>query len=229
MPVQITVSDPEYYMQRLSAGCILDPSVFYSDQYVEATIEVISAAKPGGVYLPSNLYAAIKKGSWTSFLTTLTLWSGHYERIPDAWRKREALVSQLDPSPIQIPEPDERTRPIFDALADGGVLSPLHQSVFELTAYSYMDSIPIFVGSRSRFRLLELLSHRLQTIIVEPVGQWAAHKKQYLAGRRLRISLFALGLMGGAFVFVESVQRGSVMGMGAAGSIVAATVIDSSA
>lgn len=228
MPVEITVNDPEYYLRRLSTGCILDPSVFYSGQYVEATIEVISTAKPGKVYLSSNLFTAIKKASWTSFLTTLTLWAGNYEQIPDAWRQCESLVSELKPLPIELPEQDKKIQPLFNALAEDGELSPLYRLVFELIACSYLNSIPVFVGSHSRFRLLELLNHKLQTIIIEPVGQWARRKKQYLSGKKLRIPLFALGLMGGAFVFIESIQMGNVMSMGAGGSIVVATVIDGS-
>jgi hypothetical protein len=228
MPVEITVNDPEYYLERLSTGCILDPSVFYSGQYVEATIEVISTAKPGKVYLSSNLFKAIKGGSWSSFLTTLTLWSGNYEQIPDAWRQCEFLVSEFEPLPIEIPEQDKKIQPIFNALAEDGKLSPLYRLVFELTACSYLNSIPVFVGSHSRFRLLELLNHKLQTIIIEPVGQWARRKKQYLSGRKLRIPLFALKLMGGAFVFIESIQMGNVMSMGAGGSVVVATIIDGS-
>lgn len=228
MPVEITVNDPEYYVKRLRTGCILDPSVFYSGQYVEATIEVISTAKPGKVYLSSHLLTSIKKASWSSFLTTITLWSGNYEQIPDAWHQCKSLVSELKPLPIEMPEQDKRIRPIFNALAEDGELSPLYRLVYELTACSYLNSIPIFVGSHSRFRLLELLNLKLQTIIIEPVGQWARQKKQYLSGKKLRIPLFALQFMGGAFVFIESIQTGNAIGMGIGGSVVTATVINGS-
>lgn len=228
MPTEITINDPEYYLERISTGCILDPSTFYSSEYVDATIEVISRAKPIKVYLPFNLFEAIKKGSWSSFLSTLTLWSGRYEQLPDAWRQRETLMGALQPVPIEIREKDEKIRLISDTLAEDGKLSPLYQIVFELTACSYLNSIPVYVGSHSKFRFLDLLNHKLQTIIVEPVGGWARRKKQYFSEKKPRISLFALQIMGGAFVFIESFQIGNIMGMGAGGSVVTATVINGS-
>lgn len=226
--LEITLKNPEYYLERIQKGCILDPSVFYSKEYVDATVSLMSEIKPSEIYLPSNLLNAYKQGAWTSFLTTLTLWSGNYEKIPDAWRESDLLVDELSPKQLQLSDEDEKARPIFEAIAEGGELSPLNRILFELTAYSYIHSIPIYVGSHSKFRYLELLNSKLQTVLVEPLGQWAKRKKEYLTEKKGRIALFALYVMGGAFVFIESVTTGSALGMGASGSVITATIIDGS-
>jgi len=226
--LEITLKNPEYYLECIQKGCILDPSVFYSKEYVDSTVFLMSEIKPSAIYLPSNLFSAYKQGVWTSFLTTLTLWSGNYEKIPDAWRESDLLVDQLSPKQIELSDEDEKARPIFEAMAEGRELSPLNRILFELTAYSYIHSIPVYVGSHSRFRYLELLNSKLQTVIVDPLVQWARQKKEYLTKNRGRIALFALYTMGGAFVFIESITTGSALGMAASGSVVTATIIDGS-
>lgn len=228
MPLQITLQNPEYYLERIKAGCILDPSVFYSEDYVKATTHLISSIKPKDVYLPSNLLKAHAKSDWASFLSTLTLWSGNYEKLPGAWYQSDILVKELKPIPIEISEQDEKVRAIFEAMAEKGAISPLNKILFEITAFSVEKSIPVYVGSHSKFRLLELLNSKLQTIVIEPLGQWASKKKQFLTEKTSRTVVFALLLMGGAFIFIESLGTASILGIGGSGAVIFATVIDGS-
>lgn len=228
MAMQLNLEEPGYYLERIASGCILDPSVFYSEDYVDATTQVMSLVKPAKIYLPSNLFVAFKKASWSAFLSTLTLWSGNYEKLSDAWYRSDSLMKELTPIPIEISEHEEKVKPLFEAMAENGKLSPLNRVVFEVTACSLIESIPIYVGSHSKFRLLELLNSKLQTVVVDPLGDWAKQKKEYLEVKGGRRTIFALQLMGGAFVFIESVATGNIMGLAAGGSVVLATVINGS-
>ena len=226
--LEITLKDPEYYLECIHKGCILDPSVFYSKEHVDSTVFVMSEIKPQAIYLPSHVLNAYKEGAWSSFLTTLTLWSGSYEKIPDAWRETGLLVEELSPKRIEILDGDEKARPIFEAIAEEGELSPLNRILFELTAYSYIHCIPIYAGAHSKFRYLELLNSKLQTVIVEPLGRWARRKKEYLTEDKKRIAIFALCAMGGAFILIESIKTGSAFGITGSSSVVIATIIDGS-
>lgn len=224
MPIDISLQDPEYYLDRIKVGCILDPSVFYSETYVEAATNVLSLIRPSKVYLPSNLFHAYKTATWTSFFTTLTLWSGNYEKLSSAWYQSDSLMQELSPVPIEVSEKDEKVRDIFNAMAVEGTLSPLYKTLFEITACSLENSIPILVGSHSKFRLIELLNSKLQIVVVEPLGKWAEEKKNYLTQKGRRMAVFALALMGGAWVFIEPISVASIFG----GAAIASIVIDGS-
>jgi hypothetical protein len=227
MPLNISLQDPEYYISRIKNGCILDPSVFYSGTYVEATMLLVSSIKPKNVYLPSNLFQAYKEARWTSFLSTLMLWGGDYEKLPEAWYSGDALMEELEPTPIEVVEPQEELAAIFEAIAGKDAPSPLNKVLYEMTACSIQRSIPILVGSHSKFRLLELLGSKLRIVVVEPLAEWAGEKKKYLTAKKRRIAALALAIIGGAFIFITVPAITPLAGIGT-GATITATIIDGS-
>jgi hypothetical protein len=218
--INLSINEPRYYLERIEAGCILDPSIFYSDISIEAAMAIVSAIKPNKVYMPSNLYDAYKKASWTSFLSTLTLWSGNYEKLPNSWHQGGALMQELNPVPIEMSGTNERIHDIFEAMAEKGKLSPLYKILFEMTACSLQNSMPILVGAHSKFRLIELLNSKLQVITVELLGGWARDKKEWLVKKKRRIAIFALAVIGGAWIFIEPLSIPSIFGGVALASII---------
>jgi len=70
-------------------------------------------------------------------------------------------------------------------------------------------SVPILAATNSCPRLLELLNHQIQTVIIEPLGDWAKAKKRYLMRNRSRRTVLALNVMGGAFIFITAALTGT--------------------
>jgi hypothetical protein len=224
MRTNIILREPEDYLRRIDTGCILDPSIFYSKTHVEAATILLSSVKPSKIYLPSHLFEAYEKAAWFSFFTTLTLWSGNYEKLSDAWYQGDELMKELSPVPIRLSEENEKYRYVFEAMAKDGKLSPLNKILFEIVTCSLELSIPILASSHSKFRLIELLNSKIQTIVVEPLGAWAKEKRNYLSENRRRQVVFTLELIGGAFIFIEPLSLGSVF----EGAALASIVIDGS-
>lgn len=95
---------PQDYIDRIQNGCILDPSVFYSESNVLATTELLHSLRPHKVYLPSHLFSAYESSNWISFYSTLSLWSADYEKISEAWYASDDLMKELQPLAIAIPD-----------------------------------------------------------------------------------------------------------------------------
>ena len=155
------------------------------------------------------------------------LWSGDYEKLPEAWYSGDVLMEELNPTPIEIIESNKELTAIFEAMAEKDKLSPLNNILFEITACSMQRSIPVLVGSHSKFRLLELLGSRLRTVVVEPLAEWAGEKKRYLTAKKRRMAALALATMGGAFIFIAAPSIATLARIGSVAAITA-TIINGS-
>jgi len=221
--MEIVLQKPEWYMDRLQQGCILDPSVFYSAQHVRATMDFVQSVMPKRVLLPSNVYDALVEKRWLSFMQTLTLWSARYEDTPDAWKAAQDLFERLRATPIAPPKEDIITQQMRRSLEYED--KPLHQTIYELVASSIQSEMPIFACEFASYRLIDFLRGRFETIVVEPSGRWREHKRQRLA-QFAGQPLMAMKLAVAALLFVTAATTESPLTYGGASMTLAITIID---
>ncbi len=106
----------------------------------------------------------------------------------------------------------------------------LYTMLYEITAASIYYSVPILVSTKSLPRILELLNHEIQTVIIQPLGDWAKAKKSHLSKNRGRQTVLALNVMGGAFIFITAALTGNplfyALGFTQGSIALAATIIN---
>lgn len=222
--MDISLQEPSRYVNRMTAGCILDPSVFYSAEHVDAVSSLVSEM-PGKVLLPRFLHESIvgRRGPDRGrFRETLTLWGARYEEIGGAWRKSGQLLERLRVQPINVESDPHELRV---ALKSDPEKNSVNETIYEIAAGSIERSFPVLACELASFRLIELLRRFFDTVVVEPGGKWAQRKREALSSWSAAAS-FALHAANAAFLFVEVARDPDVLPGIVLGTTLVIIVID---